>query len=146
MLRDAGHEAYFAGGCVRDLVMGVPPHDYDVTTSARPEEVMMLFRKTVPVGAAFGVVLVILGGHEYEVATFRTEGAYSDGRHPDSVAYATAEEDVTRRDFTINGLLYDPVADKVIDHVGGRDDIERGIVRTIGDADERFAEDQLRLW
>jgi len=145
MLRDAGHEAYFAGGCVRDLVMGVPPHDYDVTTSARPEEVMMLFRKTVPVGAAFGVVLVILGGREYEVATFRTEGAYSDGRHPDAVAYATAEEDVTRRDFTINGLLYDPVAGKVIDHVGGRRDIERGIVRTIGDADERFAEDQLRL-
>ncbi len=145
MLRDAGHKAYFAGGCVRDLVMGVPPHDYDVTTSARPEEVMMLFRKTVPVGAAFGVVLVILGGREYEVATFRTEGAYSDGRHPDAVAYATAEEDVTRRDFTINGLLYDPVAGKVIDHVGGRRDIERGIVRTIGDADERFAEDQLRL-
>jgi len=145
MLRDAGHEAYFAGGCVRDLVMGVAPHDYDVTTSARPDEVMMLFRKTVPVGAAFGVVLVILGGREYEVATFRTEGAYSDGRHPDSVAYATAKEDVARRDFTINGLLYDPVADKIIDHVGGRGDIERGIVRTIGNPDERFAEDQLRL-
>ncbi|HET6496681.1 MAG TPA: CCA tRNA nucleotidyltransferase, partial [Thermoleophilia bacterium] len=144
-LRAAGHEAYFAGGCVRDLVMGAAPHDYDVTTSARPDEVMALFERTVAVGAAFGVVLVILGGREYEVATFRTEGAYSDGRHPDAVAYATAEEDVKRRDFTINGLLYDPVEERVIDHVSGRADIERRIVRTIGSPDERFAEDRLRL-
>ena len=144
-LRAAGHEAYFAGGCVRDLVMGAAPHDYDVTTSARPEQVMALFERTVPVGAAFGVVLVILGGREYEVATFRTEGAYSDGRHPDKVAYATAEEDVKRRDFTINGLLYDPVEKRVLDYVGGRADIARRVVRTIGDPDERFAEDQLRL-
>jgi len=144
-LRAAGHEAYFAGGCVRDLVMELSPHDYDVTTSARPEDVMALFERTVPVGAAFGVVLVIVGGREYEVATFRTEGAYSDGRHPDRVAFATAEEDVKRRDFTINGLLYDPTTAEVIDYVGGRADIERGIVRTIGDPDERFAEDRLRL-
>jgi poly(A) polymerase len=144
-LRDAGHEAFFAGGCVRDLVMGVAPHDYDVTTSARPDEVMALFDKTVPVGAAFGVVLVILGGREYEVATFRTEGGYSDGRHPDRVAFSTAEEDVKRRDFTINGLLYDPLDERVIDYVGGRADIERRVVRTIGDPDERFAEDRLRL-
>jgi poly(A) polymerase len=144
-LRAAGHEAYFAGGCVRDLVMGAAPHDYDVTTSARPEQVMALFERTVAVGAAFGVVLVILGGREYEVATFRTEGAYSDGRHPDAVAYATAEEDVKRRDFTINGLLYDPSKERVIDHVGGRADIERRVVRTIGEPDARFAEDRLRL-
>jgi poly(A) polymerase len=144
-LRDAGHEAFFAGGCVRDLVMGARPNDYDVTTSATPDEVMVLFGKTVPVGAAFGVVLVILGGREYEVATFRTEGGYSDGRHPDRVAFSTAEEDVRRRDFTINGLLYDPVKDEVIDYVGGRADIERRVVRTIGDPDERFAEDRLRL-
>lgn len=144
-LRAAGHEAYFAGGCVRDLVMGAAPHDYDVTTSARPEQVMALFERTVPVGAAFGVVLVILGGREYEVATFRTEGAYSDGRHPDKVAYATAEEDVNRRDFTINGLLYDPVEKRVLDYVGGRADIARRVVRTIGDPDARFAEDRLRL-
>jgi len=144
-LRDAGHEAFFAGGCVRDLVMGAAPHDYDVTTSATPDEVTALFDRTVPVGAAFGVVLVILGGREYEVATFRTEGGYSDGRHPDRVAFSTAEEDVKRRDFTINGLLYDPVKDEVLDHVGGRADIERRIVRTIGDPDERFAEDRLRL-
>ncbi len=144
-LREAGHEAYFAGGCVRDLVMGHSPNDYDVTTSARPDEVMQLFDRTVPVGASFGVVLVIAGGREHEVATFRTESAYSDGRHPDRVAFATAEEDVKRRDFTINGLLYDPATQEVIDYVGGRVDIERGIVRTIGDPNERFAEDRLRL-
>ena len=144
-LREAGHEAYFAGGCVRDLVMGHAPHDYDVATSATPEEVVGLFEQTVEVGAAFGVVLVILGGHEYEVARFRTEGPYSDGRHPDRVAFASAEEDVKRRDFTINGLLYDPATQEVIDYVGGRADIERGVVRTIGDPSERFAEDRLRL-
>jgi len=144
-LREAGHEAYFAGGCVRDLVMGHAPNDYDVATSAAPEEVVGLFERTVEVGAAFGVVLVLLGGHEYEVARFRTEGPYSDGRHPDRVAFASAEEDVKRRDFTINGLLYDPSTRKVIDHVGGRADIERGVVRTIGEPAERFAEDRLRL-
>ena len=107
-LRRAGHEAFLVGGCVRDLIRGVTPQDFDIVTSARPEEVQPLFLRTVPVGARFGVVLVIEGGHPYEVATFRVETGYDDGRHPSQVAFATAEEDVRRRDFTVNGLLMDP--------------------------------------
>ena len=107
-LREAGHEAFLVGGCVRDLIRGVTPQDFDIVTSARPEEVQPLFARTVPVGARFGVVLVIEEGYPYEVATFRVETGYDDGRHPSQVAFATAEEDVRRRDFTINGLLMDP--------------------------------------
>ncbi len=144
-LQAHGHIALFAGGCVRDMLMGKEPADFDIATSARPHKVIQLFEKTIPVGAQFGVVVVVKNGHNFEVATFRTEGAYRDGRHPDSVAFSTPEEDVKRRDFTINGLLYDPVRDEVLDYVGGREDISRGIIRTIGSPRERFTEDKLRM-
>jgi poly(A) polymerase len=144
-LRDAGHVAYFNGGCVRDMVRGVEPHDIDIASSATPEQVQALFAKTVAVGAQFGVVLVLEGGHQFEVATFRSDEAYVDGRRPTSVRYGSTEEDAKRRDFTINGLFYDPLADEIIDFVGGRADIERKIIRTIGEPRARFGEDKLRL-
>lgn len=144
-LKAAGHEAYLVGGCVRDLMRGVLPGDYDIATSARPEEVCSLFSRTIPVGLSFGVVLVIEGGQKYEVATFRTENSYLDGRRPSHVAFAKAEEDIRRRDFTINGLLFDSGAGYIIDYVGGCMDIEQRIVRTIGDPELRFAEDHLRM-
>lgn len=144
-LRAAGHEAYFAGGCVRDLVMGVEPHDYDIATSARPEEVVRLFPRSLAVGAQFGVVVVIAGSGNFEVAAFRTDAPSSDGRHPDSVRLCSAREDVARRDFTINGMLYDPAARRVIDWVGGEQDVRDCVIRAIGNPDERFAEDKLRL-
>ncbi|MBU2226450.1 MAG: CCA tRNA nucleotidyltransferase [Proteobacteria bacterium] len=144
-LRRAGHEAFWVGGCVRDLLRGVTPDDYDIVTSARPDEVQTLFSRTVAVGARFGVILVIEEGRTYEVATFRTEDGYDDGRRPSRVAFATAEEDVRRRDFTVNGLLMDPETGRIIDHVDGRRDIERRIIRAIGDPELRFAEDRLRM-
>jgi tRNA nucleotidyltransferase/poly(A) polymerase len=144
-LRKAGHEAFWVGGCVRDLIRGVTPQDFDIVTSARPDEVRVLFSRTVPVGARFGVVLVIEGGRPYEVATFRTEADYDDGRRPSSVSFATAEEDVRRRDFTVNGLFMDPETGGIVDLVEGRRDIDRGLIRTIGDPEERFAEDHLRM-
>ncbi len=144
-LREAGFTAYFAGGCVRDMVRGVAPHDIDIATSATPEEVRRIFPRTIPVGAQFGVVLVLEGEHQFEVATFRCDEAYVDGRRPTAVRYGTPEEDAQRRDFTINGLFYDPLADAVIDHVGGRQDIDGRIVRTIGEPRLRFGEDKLRM-
>jgi len=144
-LRGHGFTAYLVGGCVRDMVMGIRPKDFDVATNARPEEIQRLFRKTIPVGARFGVVIVRLRGKNYEVATFRREHGYRDGRRPDRVEYGTARQDVRRRDFTINGLFYDPLADQVIDYVGGVKDIRRKVLRAIGDPEERFAEDKLRL-
>jgi poly(A) polymerase len=123
----------------------VTPQDFDIVTAARPEQVAALFTRTVPVGARFGVVLVIEGGRPYEVATFRVETGYDDGRHPSRVAFATAEEDVRRRDFTVNGLLMDPETGRIIDYVDGRRDIERRLIRTIGNPVERFAEDHLRM-
>ena len=144
-LKAAGHEAFLGGGCVRDLFCGVMPQDYDIVTSARPDEVSSLFSHTIPVGISFGVLIVIEGGQKYEVATFRTEAGYADGRRPAQVAFATAEEDVKRRDFTINGLLFDPESGRLIDYVGGCRDIENRIVRTIGDPERRFAEDHLRM-
>jgi poly(A) polymerase len=144
-LKAASHEAYLVGGCVRGMVCGLPPGDYDIATSARPDEVCSLFSHTIPVGISFGVVLVIEGGKKYEVATFRTEDSYLDGRRPSHIAFATSEEDVRRRDFTINGLLLDPEAVGIIDYVGGCKDIEQRIVRTIGDPEIRFAEDHLRM-
>lgn len=144
-LRRHGHEAYFAGGSVRDLVMERTPHDYDIATSARPEAVMALFPRTVAVGVSFGVVIVLHGGHEFEVATFRADGVYLDGRHPTSVQFSSAAEDVARRDFTINGLLYDPETQQVIDYVGGQADIAARVVRCIGDPRARFGEDRLRM-
>ena len=144
-LREAGHVARFAGGCVRDMVRGVEPHDYDIATSATPEQVQALFAKTIPVGAQFGVVLVLEGGYQFEVATFRSDEAYIDGRRPTSVRYGSPEQDAQRRDFTINGLFFDPIAGEIIDFVGGRADIERKLVRTIGEPAQRFAEDKLRM-
>jgi poly(A) polymerase len=144
-LREAGHQALFAGGCVRDSLMGQAPHDFDIATSARPEQVQALFPRTIPVGVQFGVVLVVENGQEYQVATFRADGAYIDGRHPKSVTFSSAEEDARRRDFTVNGLFYDPIDDKVLDFVGGRQDLETRTLRAIGNPAERFAEDKLRL-
>ncbi len=144
-LKAAGHEAYLVGGCVRDLFRGVQPGDYDIVTSARPEEVRSLFAHTIPVGMSFGVILVLEGGKKYEVATFRTEDGYTDGRRPSHITFATAEEDIRRRDFTVNGLLFDPEAGPIIDYVDGCEDIKRRIMRTIGDPEKRFAEDHLRM-
>jgi poly(A) polymerase len=132
-LRQAGFEAVWAGGCVRDMLLGQTPKDYDVATNATPEEVRKLFgfRRTLAVGAIFGVIVVVGGkkAGQVDVATFRSDGTYSDGRRPDSVTFGTAEEDVKRRDFTINGLLYDPVEQRVIDYVGGQADLRDGIIR-----------------
>ena len=145
-LRQEGYSAYFAGGCVRDQLMGNTPKDYDIATSARPEQVMRFFPQTVTVGAQFGVVLVLIDGQQVEVATFRSDGNYADGRHPDEVTYTDdARLDVLRRDFTINGLLWDPLTETLLDYVGGREDIRSRIIRTIGDPGHRFQEDRLRL-
>jgi poly(A) polymerase len=144
-LRAKGHEALFAGGCVRDLLAGREPQDYDVATSARAEEVQRLFARTVPVGAHFGVVLVVEDGVPVEVATFRRDGAYLDHRHPIAVEFCGAREDALRRDFTINGMFLDPATDEVTDYVGGRADLSAGIIRAIGDPAARFDEDRLRL-
>jgi poly(A) polymerase len=145
-LREAGHEALFAGGCVRDLLLGKVPKDYDVATSARPEQVQAIFPRTVAVGVSFGVVRVVKGSHlAVEVATFRADGAYKDGRHPDAVRFTDAREDALRRDFTINGMFLDPTNDAVLDFVGGREDLEAKRIRAIGDPAQRFREDKLRL-
>src|SRR6185295_1585440 len=148
-LRAAGFEALWAGGCVRDELLGLTPKDYDVATSAKPEQIRDLFgrRRTLPIGASFGVITV-LGPREagqIEVATFRTDAAYSDGRHPDSVTFTTAEHDAQRRDFTINGLFYDPIAQQVVDYVGGQQDLKAKILRAIGDPRLRLSEDKLRM-
>lgn len=147
VLREAGFQAYFAGGCVRDGLLGVEPKDFDITTDATPEQVAKLFRRTLMVGAAFGVVKVVLGkARDYEVATFRADGDYSDGRRPDEVSYSkTAKEDVERRDFTVNALLMDPATDEIVDFVGGRADLEAQVIRAVGDPAVRFAEDRLRM-
>ncbi|MBN1844567.1 MAG: CCA tRNA nucleotidyltransferase [Sedimentisphaerales bacterium] len=144
-LRQAGHEALLAGGCVRDMLLGKRPQDYDVATSARPQEVTALFGRTLTVGAKFGVVIVILGGRQIEVATFRSDRDYPDGRRPQAVVFTDARHDAERRDFTINGMFYDLAGERVIDYVGGRRDLARGVVRAIGNPDDRFGEDHLRL-
>jgi tRNA nucleotidyltransferase/poly(A) polymerase len=144
-LRSHGHEAYFVGGCVRDMVMKIEPADYDIATSALPEEVIRTFPRTETIGAQFGVVMVIKRGHPFEVATFRSDEAYIDGRHPTGVVFTNVQQDVLRRDFTINGLLYDPLTGEVIDYVNGRADIDAKIVRAIGDPHARFEEDKLRM-
>lgn len=148
-LREAGYEAVWAGGCVRDRLLGLEPKDYDVATSATPDEVRAVFgrRQTIAIGAAFGVIAVLApkGISPVEVATFRRDVGYSDGRRPDAVAFTTAEEDAQRRDFTINGLFYDPLDDCVLDFVGGQEDLKRRIVRAIGDPAARFTEDKLRM-
>lgn len=144
-LQAAGHEAYFVGGCVRDALRGESPQDFDVATSARPEEVETLFLKTHAVGKSFGVILVVEQGHTFEVATFRAEWDYTDGRRPNQVTFSDARTDASRRDFTVNGLFLDPFTDTVHDWVGGQSDLEQRLLRTIGDPNERFAEDRLRL-
>jgi len=144
-LRDAGHIAYFAGGCVRDLIRGKEAKDFDIATDAKPEEVQKLFSRTYAVGAHFGVIVVLENGFQFEVATFRTDDSYVDGRRPVSVQFASPEEDARRRDFTINGMFFDPVEDRVIDFVGGQNDLEAKLLRAIGVAAERFAEDRLRM-
>jgi poly(A) polymerase len=144
-LREAGHAALLAGGCVRDRLLGRTPKDYDVATDARPQRVREIFPRARLVGAKFGVVLVRKFGHNIEVATFRADGRYSDGRHPDEVTFGTELDDARRRDFTINGLFLDPAADRLIDHVGGRDDLATRTIRTIGNPEQRFAEDHLRM-
>lgn len=140
-----GHQALFAGGAVRDALLGREPHDIDVATSARPDQVEALFDKTVAVGKAFGVMVVVVDGTQFEVATFREEGGYSDGRHPDEVRFSDARADASRRDFTVNGLFYDPADDRVLDFVGGLSDLEAGVLRAIGDPYARFGEDRLRM-
>lgn len=144
-LTDKGYIAYFAGGCVRDMIMSIEPKDYDITTNAEPEEIKRLFKRTILVGAKFGVIVVVKDGINYEVATFRSEIGYKDGRHPDKVIFTDEKEDVKRRDFTINGLLFDPLKNRIIDYVGGKDDINNKIIRTIGNPFERFNEDKLRM-
>ncbi|HOF19074.1 MAG TPA: CCA tRNA nucleotidyltransferase, partial [Phycisphaerae bacterium] len=144
-LREAGFQALFAGGCVRDMLLGIRCNDYDVATDAVPDQVRALFGRVLLVGAKFGVAMVLHRGRKVEVTTFRSDLSYSDGRRPDGVRFSTPEEDARRRDFTINGMFYDPLDGRVIDFVGGRDDLRRRVLRTIGRADERFAEDYLRM-
>lgn len=145
-LQSAGHEAVFAGGCVRDRLLAIIPKDYDIATSATPDEVEALFPNTIPVGKAFGVVIVVSEGIEFEVATFRTDGEYVDGRRPETVEFAGAELDANRRDFTINAIFEDPISGAILDFVGGVEDLlVTKILRTVGNARDRFSEDALRL-
>jgi putative nucleotidyltransferase with HDIG domain len=144
-LRESGFIAYFAGGCVRDALLRKQPKDIDIATDAEPADVQKLFARTVAVGVKFGVVRVLEGEFEFEVATFRSDGIYLDGRRPATVTFSSPEEDAKRRDFTINGMFYDPVEDQVVDFVGGKSDLERRVVRAIGNPGERFSEDHLRL-
>lgn len=146
-LHDAGYQALWAGGCVRDMLLGLTPHDYDVATDAVPGQVRKLFPRTIAVGAQFGVIEV-LGpepGLHIQVATFRSDGSYSDGRHPDSVKFGTPHDDAERRDFTINGLFFDPLKNTVIDYIGGQDDLKKRVVRAIGNPVDRIQEDKLRM-
>lgn len=140
-----GYTAYFAGGCVRDRLLGIAPKDYDIATDARPEQVATLFPNAQMVGMSFGVTLVPQGGHRFDVAAFRSDGEYEDHRHPSSIEYVGEAEDASRRDFTINGLFEDPVAEKIIDHVGGQADLKARLIRAIGSPQDRFEEDHLRM-
>lgn len=144
-LQGAGFLAFWVGGCVRDFLLGREPGDYDIVTSALPEQIEGLFKRTIPVGRKFGVMVVIEDGHQFQVATFRAEADYQDGRRPERVVFGDAEADVRRRDFTVNGLFYDPVRKESHDWVGGEADLRARIIRTIGAPEERFAEDHLRL-
>jgi poly(A) polymerase len=144
-LRARGHVAYFAGGCVRDTVRGFEPKDIDIATDARPEQVQEIFSRTYAVGAHFGVIVVLENDFQFEVATFRSDDAYIDGRRPAAVHFSSPEEDAKRRDFTVNGMFFDPAKNEVIDFVGGRADLDARLIRAIGDPDQRFSEDRLRL-
>lgn len=144
-LRKQGFEALFAGGCVRDMLLARQPKDYDVVTNALPQQVMKQFRRTLKVGAQFGVVIVLVDDQQVEVATFRSDVGHADGRHPDKVEFVSAKEDALRRDFTVNGMFYNPITREVLDYVSGKKDLQRRVLRTIGKADERFGEDYLRM-
>ena len=144
-LTKEGFSALMAGGCVRDRLLGRAAKDYDVVTDAKPQEIVKLFRRTLKIGAKFGVIMVMIHKQKVEVATFRTECGYSDGRHPGKVKFSDAKNDAIRRDFTINGMFYDLAAEEVIDHVGGQADLQNHLIRTIGNASERFGEDYLRM-
>ena len=144
-LQEAGFAAFWVGGCVRDFLLGREPQDYDIATAARPEQVERLFKKTIPVGRKFGVVIVVENKLQFQVATFRAEADYRDGRRPEKVVFASAEADALRRDFTVNGLFYDPVSGKIHDWVGGEKDLRAKIIRTVGAPEERFGEDHLRM-
>jgi poly(A) polymerase len=143
-LNDAGFKAVIAGGAVRDLALGLEPKDFDVASNATPSDVKKLFR-AIPVGESFGVCIVMVDGHQFEIAAFRTDGEYLDGRRPSSVEFSSMEEDAKRRDLTINGMFFDPLTEKVIDFVGGMDDIRAGRIRFIGNAQSRIDEDRLRM-
>ena len=144
-LQQAGFSAFWVGGCVRDFLLGREPQDYDIATDARPEQIEKLFKRTIAVGRKFGVMVVVEGEHQFQVATFRAEADYQDGRHPEQVTFSNAQADAQRRDFTVNGLFYDPIAEKLHDWVGGEKDLRAKIIRTIGAPEERFTEDHLRL-
>lgn len=144
-LTSAGFRAYFAGGCVRDMLLGLEPKDYDIATNAKPEQIESLFAKTVPVGKQFGVILVIEEGHHFEIATFRSDSGYSDGRRPDAVLFTDPREDAKRRDFTINGMFYDPIEEKVLDYVNGQRDLHERLINFIGNPKKRIHEDRLRI-
>lgn len=144
-LNNQGHEAYFAGGAVRDLLLGNTVRDIDVATSASPQQIEELFPKTIAVGKQFGVMVVVIDSRNYEVATFRQESGYTDGRHPSEVSFTDARRDVERRDFTINAMFFNPVDEEVIDFVQGREDLERRLIRTVGSPAQRFEEDKLRV-
>jgi poly(A) polymerase len=144
-LQSAGFAAFWVGGCVRDFLLGREPQDFDIATDAKPEQVEKLFKRTIAVGRKFGVMVVVEGGHQFQVATFRAEADYQDGRRPEKIIFATAEADALRRDFTVNGLFYDPISQQTHDWVGGEKDLRAKIIRTIGKPEERFGEDHLRL-
>jgi poly(A) polymerase len=144
-MQSAGFAAFWVGGCVRDFLLGREPQDFDIATDAKPEQVERLFKRTVAVGRKFGVMIVVEGGHQFQVATFRAEADYQDGRRPEKIIFANAEADSSRRDFTVNGLFYDPLTKKIHDWVGGEKDLRAKIIRTIGKPEERFGEDHLRL-
>src|SRR5271169_431832 len=144
-LQQAGFAAFWVGGCVRDFLLGREPQDYDIATDARPEQIEKLFKRTLAIGRKFGVMIVVEGKQQFQVATFRAEADYRDGRRPGKVVFSNAEADAQRRDFTVNGLFYDPITEKLHDWVGGEKDLQAKIIRTIGEPEERFAEDHLRL-
>lgn len=145
MLQDAGYETYFAGGCVRDILLKREPQDYDIVTAAKPDTIEDLLEKTIPIGKQFGVIMAIVDDHKFEIATFREDSTGSDGRRPHEIFFKSAKEDALRRDFTINGMFYDPVTKKTIDYVGGEDDIKEGVIRFIGTPEQRIKEDHLRM-
>ncbi|WP_374001787.1 CCA tRNA nucleotidyltransferase [Bdellovibrio bacteriovorus] len=144
-LQAHGYKAFLAGGCVRDALLGLQANDLDVATDANPDQIESLFKKTVNVGKSFGVMRVLVDGADIEVATFRNDGTYLDGRRPESVVFSTPQEDAQRRDFTVNALMYDLSTEQVLDYVGGQADLQAGILRTVGDSERRFLEDHLRL-